>query len=76
LRRSSTATAAWTSSGQSFCTIISNGSQRDHFSGDLGEPFGAAADGDEAVVVDRDDVAGIVPVVFKRFENARFGASM
>ena len=35
--------------------------QRHHLAGDLGEALGAAANGDEAFAVDRNDIAGVVP---------------
>ena len=35
-------------------------SQRHRFAGDLGETLGAPLDGDEALFVDRDDIAGVV----------------
>jgi len=38
-----------------------NRRQADHFAGDLGEAAQPAQDGDVAVGVDRDDVAGVVP---------------
>ena len=37
--------------------------QGDHFAGDLGEPLGAALDGDEAFRVAGDDIAGVVAIV-------------
>ena len=44
--------------------------QADHLAADLGEALGAAADGDEAFIVDRDDVAGVVPAAFRRLKHA------
>ena len=48
-----------------------DGGQRDHLAADLGEALGAAANGDEAAVIDGDDVAGVVPAVLQRLEHAR-----
>src|SRR5262249_17249989 len=44
--------------------------ERDHFAADLGEAPGAALDGEEALLVDGDDVAGVVPAFGRRFEHA------
>jgi hypothetical protein len=45
-------------------------SERHGFAGDLGESFGASLDGDEAVAVDRDDIARVIPAVRDRFDHA------
>ena len=45
--------------------------QRHHLAGDLGEALGAAANADEALAVDRHDVAGVVPAIVQRLQLAR-----
>ena len=45
--------------------------ERNGFAGDLGEALGAALDRDEALLVDRHDVAGVVPAAWRGFELAR-----
>jgi hypothetical protein len=47
-----------------------DGAEGDHLSGDLGEPLGSSLDGDEATVVDLDDIAGVVPAVCRRLDAA------
>src|SRR5262249_57351871 len=44
--------------------------KRDHFAADLGESPGAALDGDEALLVDGDDIAGVMPAFRRRLEHA------
>ena len=42
--------------------------QGDHFPSDLGEAFHSAKNGDVALVVDVDDVAGVMPAAFQRLD--------
>ena len=47
-----------------------DGGKGNHLTGYFGESLGAANNRDEAEIVDVDDVAGIVPAIGRRFENA------
>jgi dCTP deaminase len=49
--------------------IAFHGGQRHHLAADLGKALGPAANGDEARVVDGDDIAGIVPAVLGRVQH-------
>ena len=71
LRPSGTATAAWECVRPQGGGDIFHHRQRHRFAADLGEALEAATDGDEAVVIDRHDVAGIVPAVPRRHDHAR-----
>ena len=44
--------------------------KRNHFAGDLREPLSSPEDGDKSVVIDRNDVAGVVTLVHCRIEHA------
>ena len=57
--------------GQSSAASIFDGGKRDHLAADLGEPLGAALDGDEAFGIDGDDIAGIVPAFRWRLDHPR-----
>ena len=70
LRGSGTATTADSASGHSSAGQRLDGGERDHLAADLGEALGAALDGDEALLVDGDDVAGVVPAFRRRLEHA------
>ena len=50
---------------------IFHASERHHFPRDLGKALGASLDGDEALLIDADNVAGIVPALRRRAPQAR-----
>ena len=52
-----------------------DGRERDHLAADLGETLGTAADRDEALLVDSDDVAGVVPAFRRRLDHAGVGGA-
>src|SRR4051812_30428230 len=47
-----------------------HGRERDHFAADLGEPFGTALDRDKALGIERDDVASVMPALWRWLQNA------
>ena len=71
LAPSGTATAAWALSGHSAAAIFSTTASDTASPPILAKRLKPAADGDEAFLVDRDDVAGIVPAVLGRHDLAR-----
>ena len=75
LRGSGRATTAWAWSGQRRWTKSSTARQAHHLAADLGEALGAAEDGDEALGVQLDDVAGVVPAVLGRLAARRAARS-
>ena len=45
--------------------------QRDHLACQLGKPLGAAGDRNETLVIDANDIAGVVPPILRRCQSTR-----